>query len=86
MRETEEYQKALAQAEVQVEAFLEIITKRYGIPQEDIPKLLEDLKWVSQSRQSIHKAGFFAFMTLLGLIITGAVTAMVEGLKHIFRI
>ena len=73
-------------AERQVEAFLRIMSTRYGLKEDEIPELLDNMKWVVKHRKHIDNSGTYALFILLGLVVTGLVTAMWEGIKHMLTV
>jgi len=73
-------------AELQVEAFMDLLQKRYGLKSEDIPSILDDLRWVREHRTGINRITWNVALGILTLAIAGLATAMWEGIKHNIRI
>jgi hypothetical protein len=72
-------------AEKQVEAFIAILSRRYGLSEEDIPDIIDNMKWIAKHRNKIENATVYAFLTLLGLLMIGMATAFWEGFKAMLR-
>lgn len=84
MTEDDDFEKRV-QAELQVEAFLDLLQKRYGLKPEDIPPILDDLRWVREHRLGINRVSWSVALGLLALALSGVATAFWEGLKHALR-
>ena len=72
-------------AEAQVEAFFEIITTRYGIKAEEIPELIDNIRWMGNHRRSISRLSWTAGLAVITLGASGLGMAAWEGIKHFLR-
>lgn len=70
-------------AEEQVEAFITVLTKRYGIQEEEIPDLIEIIRWSADHRRGINRVGWSALLGIVGIAASGIMLAVWEGIKHI---
>lgn len=68
--------------EVQVEHFLHLIHERYGI---SMAEVLELVHWARAQRDRQTKLTVAGYASLLGIIITGLVMAIVEGIRAWLR-
>lgn len=68
--------------EREFDAFLSIFCKRYGVKEDDIPKLIEHAKWSGEHRNSIHRVSWSAALGALGVFVTGLLLMIWEGVKH----
>lgn len=68
--------------EQQVEAFIDIMATRYGIKPEDIPGLVDDLRWVADHRRGINRVAWSAILGVVALVVSGAWMIFWEGVKH----
>lgn len=68
--------------EQQVEAFIDIMATRYGIKQEDIPGIIDDLRWVADHRRSINRVAWSAILGVVALVVSGAWMMLWEGVKQ----
>jgi hypothetical protein len=59
------------QAELQVEAFFDLLQTRYGLKSEDIPAILDDMRWLREHRSGINRVTWSIAMGLLGLAVLG---------------
>lgn len=73
------------QAEIQVGAFLDILQKRYGLEPNDIPRILDDLRWLREHRTGINRVSWSVALGILALALSGVATALWEGIKHTVR-
>jgi hypothetical protein len=72
---------ARVNAEIQVEAFLSILEKRYDLKSADIPKILDDLRWVREHRAGIHRVSWSVALGVLTIAVAGVLHAFWEGFK-----
>lgn len=72
-------------AEIQCEAFITVLCRRYGIAEEDIPELIAGLRWASEHRAHIEKVTFAMTVTLLAAVVSGFILALWEGFKHFVK-
>ena len=72
-------------AEAQVEAFIEVLSKRFGIKEDEIPELVQTIRWSADHRRGINRMGWAALLGLLSLVISGAALTFWEGLKHMLE-
>ena len=68
--------------EMQVEHFLRLIHERYGI---SMTEVLELVHWARAQRDRQTKLTAAGYASLLGIVITGMVMALVEGVKAWLR-
>lgn len=80
-QEIDDAQRRL-EAEMQAEAFLELLTRRYGIELDDIPKYVEAVRWSMEHRNHISRLVWAVILGLVALSVTGAVHALMEGIKN----
>lgn len=80
---TEEEMAARVQAEMQVEAFISLIERRYGIKPENIPHMVADLEWIHNHRGHISKISWAIALGILSLAASGIALAFWTGLKHL---
>lgn len=69
-------------AEIHVEAFMELISKRYGIEPEDIPRIMDDIRWVREHRSNISRVTWSVALGIITLAVGGLMAAMWEGIKQ----
>jgi len=70
-------------AEQQVEAFITILATRYNLKEEEIPQIVDNIKWLSNHRAGIHRISWTAGLALVTLGLSGIAAAMWEGVKHL---
>lgn len=70
------------QAELHVEAFLDLLQKRYGLKPEDVPIILDDMRWLRQHRVGANRITWSVALGLVALAVTGVAKAFWEGFKH----
>ncbi len=74
------------EAELQVEAFLEMLQRRYGLKPEDVPAILDDMRWVREHRHGINRVSWSVALGILAIAISGVAAAVWEGVKHTLRL
>lgn len=93
MRETDERElsddeielKRRIIAERQVEAFLGLLETKYNLKSEDIPELLDNVRWISQHRANSSRLSWNVALGLLSLAVAGLGMAVWEGIKQLIR-
>ena len=73
------------QAELQVEAFVQLLTSRYNLKSEDIPQILDDMRWLRERRSGIIRIQWAVALGIFAIAISGVMTAFWEGVKHAVR-
>ena len=73
------------EAELQVEAFIQLLASRYNLQPEDIPQIVEDMRWVREHRSGIVRIQWAVALGILAIAVSGVVTAFWEGVKHALR-
>lgn len=69
-------------AELHVEAFMELIAKRYDLKSEDIPRIMDDLRWLREHRSGISRVTWSVALGIISLAVAGLMAAVWEGLKQ----
>lgn len=77
--------EARVRAEIQVEAFLSILETRYGLKSEDVPQILDDLRWVREHRNGINRVSWSVALGVLAIAIAGVMNAFWEGIKQVVK-
>ena len=72
-------------AELQVEAFVGLLEKRFGLKSEDIPQILDDLRWVREHRDGINRVSWSVALGILAVAVSGVAVAFWEGVKQMIR-
>lgn len=72
-------------AELQVEAFISLIQARYGIESKDIPRILDDMRWVREHRGNIGRITWTIALGIIALAVTGLASSLWEGFKHMVK-
>ena len=81
----ERWRQQRLDAEDQVECFLDILSSRYGVKLEDIPKYLEAIRWAIEHRANMARIIWAVALGITGLAVSGAIAALWEGVKHAIR-
>lgn len=74
------------QAEEQVDAFIQVLSQRYRFKEEDIPEILDNIKWISNHRNGLSRITWSAGLAIVTLGVSGIVLAMFEGIKHYLKL
>lgn len=73
------------EAELQVEVFLVLLEKRFGLKSEDVPAILDDMRWVREHRNGINRISWSVALGILAIALSGVAAAIWEGLKQTLR-
>jgi hypothetical protein len=68
-------------AELQVEAFITLLQKRYGLKPEAIPEILDDMRWLREHRNGINRVSWSVALGILAIALSGVMHALWEGIK-----
>ena len=68
-----------------VDAFLEILRHRWGIKEEDIPQLLEDIRWLRSQRAGMRRLSWTIVLAVVTSAVAGLSLAIWEGIKQVLR-
>lgn len=71
----------LLEAEAQVEAFLIVLSRRYGVDPDEIPKFVEALRWAAEHRGNIKRLSWHAFLGVVSAVVFGGIALFVLGIK-----
>ena len=80
--ETDEQDREAGRRERQFDAMVQIFCKRYGVDSDEIPHLIETVRWSSQHRTGIIRIHWSAALGVLGAVVTGLLLMLWEGIKH----
>jgi hypothetical protein len=75
LTEEEKYRVTL-----QVDHFIEIVSKRYGI---DPNEVVEAVRWVRERKQFTDKMRSGTMLSLVGVIVGAILLSLWEGIKHL---
>lgn len=78
---TDEHDLETGRRERQFDAMIQIFCTRYGVAKDEIPELIEKAKWSGEHRDSIHKLSWSATMGAVGVVVTGLLLLIWEGVK-----
>jgi hypothetical protein len=62
----------------QVDAFVQILSKRYGLEPMEV---VEAVKWVREHKDSISRLKHAGWLALIGILISSALLALWEGVR-----
>jgi hypothetical protein len=72
-------------AERQVSVFIAIVCRRYGVTEDEIPKLLDGLRWSMEHRQHLTKMSITGILAIVTTLVGALLLVLWEGLQHIIR-
>lgn len=72
-------------AERQVDYFMQIVLKRYGVDEEEVPGLIDNLRWLNQHRKAATKITGGVTISVIGAVIVVTLMALWEGVKMKLR-
>ena len=68
-------------AEAQVDYFTEVVLKRYGFNHNDLPEILDSLRWIKEHRSFMQRIQTGGTMSLIALLVTAIGSAIWQGAK-----
>jgi hypothetical protein len=82
---SEERQRKLLLAELQCEAFISVMCRRYGISEDELPELISGLRWAAEHKVRMDKLSFTATVALLGTVVGATLLVLWEGFKRVVK-
>lgn len=73
-------------AEEQVEAFIKILSTRYGIRENEIPEIIDTARWAVRHRAGLSRITWHASLGVVGLAVMGLMAVLWEGVKAVFSV
>jgi hypothetical protein len=67
---------------LQVDHFIEVVEKRTGISFAEVVGLVI---WARERKQLHSRISLYAYISIVGLAVSGIAYGILEGLKHIFN-
>jgi len=80
VRRDDESEKRV-EAERLAEAFFQLLATRYGLKSEDIPQILEDMRWVREHRRGVSRVGWTMALGVIGVAASGIAAMLWQGFK-----
>jgi hypothetical protein len=79
---TDEQDLEAGRRERQFDAMVQLFCKRYQVNEDEIPHLIETVRWSRQHRSGISKLHWSAALGVLAAVVTGLLLMIWEGIKH----
>lgn len=67
---------------LQVDHFIELLSKRYGIQPSEV---VDAVQWVRNHKSIETKVQFGAVLSIISVVVGAALVALWEGLKHLLN-
>ena len=83
---TDEQDLEAGRRERQFDAMVQLFCKRYGVEEDEIPTLIEKIRWSGEHRSALNKLHWSAALGVLGAVVTGLLLMIWEGVKHTLTI
>lgn len=80
-----EDRRTIEQAEKQVQAFLHVLRARYAIEEDDIPRMVDDIRWIAAHRRKMDKISLGIVLSFVGTVMAGAGLLLWEGLVALIK-
>ena len=78
---TDEADLEAGRRERQFDAMVQLFCKRYGVEEDEIPTLIEKIRWSGEHRSALNKLHWSAALGVLGAVVTGLLLMIWEGIK-----
>lgn len=70
-------------AEQQVDAFIRILSKRYGVEEKEIPELIQSLRWATEHKATIKTLSVSSVALIISTILGGIIIGVWEFGKQL---
>ena len=70
----------------QVDYFLSVLMKRYGMSDADLPEIVASLRWLKEHREFMNKLTTGGTLSLLGILMTALGAAIWNGVKALLTV
>jgi hypothetical protein len=67
---------------LQVDHFIDIMDKRYGVTPQDV---VETVKWVQERRSFIARLQNGSFLTIVGMVLSALGYFVLKGFENLYR-
>ena len=67
------------------EFFVDFVRSEYGTDEDGMRRFISDMRWVAKQRRAYEGVGKYAFMIVVGAVVSGVLVAMWEGIKVLSR-
>lgn len=65
----------------QVDYFIGVIMRRYGMRDEDLPDVVSSLRWLKEHREFMHRVQQGGTLSILALLLSAMGAAIWQGVK-----
>ncbi len=65
----------------QVDHFMTVLLNRYGLQQQDVPKILDSLRWLQEHKAFIERIKSGGALSLVSILIMALASAVWQGVK-----
>jgi hypothetical protein len=70
-------------AERQVDYFVDIVSRRYGIEPSELPEILENMRWLHKHRQLAARIAGGVTIMVIGAVALMTLSTLWEGFKNL---
>lgn len=67
------------------EFFVDYVRSEYGSDEEGVRRFIADMRWVAKQKRAFEGVGRYAFLIVVGAVISGVLLALWEGIKVLSR-
>lgn len=75
----------LLEAEKQVDVFLTILSKRYGVKEDEIPLFIEAIRRSIERDRRFNQLSWHAILGVVSAVVMGALVLIWEGIKNALK-
>lgn len=72
-----------AKVAAQVDYFVSVMMRRYGMTEEDVPKVLDSLRWLREHRAFMQRIQTGGTLSLIALLVSALAAAVWEGMRSL---
>lgn len=67
------------------EYFVDFVHSEYGTDEDGLRQFVSDMRWVAKQRRAYEGVGKYAFLIVIGAVVSGVLVAAWEGIKVLSR-
>lgn len=65
--------------------FIDFVRSEYGADEDGLRRFISDMRWVAKQKRAFEGVGRYAFLIVVGAVISGVLLALWEGIKVLSR-
>lgn len=67
----------------EVDYFLTVMLRRHGLAEDDLPEIVQSLRWLKEHREFMNKIQTGGTLSLIALLVSALAAAVWEGIRSL---